>query len=478
MWLKDGWNGTRYLDVGGNAIGVNITSFSVFAPAAPISYGDIYVDENGWWHDDGMHNASTTPIQAAVDNATAGDVICVKAGSYTENVDVNKRLTLRGESANVVTVRAEDISDHVFEVTADYVNISGFNVSGATGSNAGMYLGSGVDHCNLSSNNITNNSEGIHLAPTASGNIINFNNIVSNIISNSPYGIANENVNETVNAENNWWGDVSGPSGAGNGTGDAISAHVDYDPWLDSPYPEGRSIYFTNAIVTTVNGTTEIDAREVADTNVTISTTAPVNVTIGNFSMNPRAVFEGDVEKYIDVHVNDTMNVSWIEIRLYYTDDEITDLYEYTLRMYWLNGSAWEECLDSGVKTIDVGNYSGYVWANISNDTTPSLSEFDGLPLIACGRKQPLPLAPRSRSAGTYLSPTSKPALAPSPLVTPTPGPSPTPTPAPSPLVTPTQSPSPAQTSSFPTNPLSAVSSMITVILIAAVYLVLRRKAR
>jgi hypothetical protein len=281
-----------------------------------------------------------------------------------------------------------------------------------------------------------------------------------------------------VNAENNWWGDVSGPSEAGNGTGDAISVNVNYDPWLDSPYPEGKPISFTNATETTVNVTTEIDARELADTNVTINTTASVNITIGNYSRNPGAVFEGDVEKYIDVHVNDTTNVSWIEIRLYYTDDEITDMYESSLRMYWLNGSAWEECSDSGVNTTGAGNYSGYVWANISNDTTPDLSEFDGLPLTACGRKRPLPLAPRSRSAGTYLSPTSKPALAPSPLVTPTPGPSPALPPASSPLVTPTQSPSPAQTSSFPTNPLSAVSSMITVILIAAVYLVLRRKAR
>jgi len=35
MWLEDGWNGTRYLNTSGNVVGVNITSFSVFAPAAP-----------------------------------------------------------------------------------------------------------------------------------------------------------------------------------------------------------------------------------------------------------------------------------------------------------------------------------------------------------------------------------------------------------------------------------------------------------
>ena len=35
-----------------------------------------------------------------------------------------------------------------------------------------------------------------------------------------------------VTAENNWWGDDSGPSGNGPGSGDAVSANVDYDPWI------------------------------------------------------------------------------------------------------------------------------------------------------------------------------------------------------------------------------------------------------
>ena len=37
---------------------------------------------------------------------------------------------------------------------------------------------------------------------------------------------------ETINATCNWWGDDSGPSGEGFGSGAAVSTNVDYNPWL------------------------------------------------------------------------------------------------------------------------------------------------------------------------------------------------------------------------------------------------------
>ncbi len=60
-----------------------------------------------------------TPIQDVIDGAGDGDVIYVHAGTYVENVDVGKRLTLIGDGADVVTVRAEDATDHVFVIAAD-----------------------------------------------------------------------------------------------------------------------------------------------------------------------------------------------------------------------------------------------------------------------------------------------------------------------------------------------------------------------
>ncbi len=40
---------------------------------------------------------------------------------------------------------------------------------------------------------------------------------------------------EPINALSNWWGTSDGPSGAGTGSGDAISANISFTPFLDDP---------------------------------------------------------------------------------------------------------------------------------------------------------------------------------------------------------------------------------------------------
>jgi hypothetical protein len=38
-----------------------------------------------------------------------------------------------------------------------------------------------------------------------------------------------------LNFTGNWWGDASGPSGFGPGTGDSVSDYVDFSGWLTEP---------------------------------------------------------------------------------------------------------------------------------------------------------------------------------------------------------------------------------------------------
>jgi parallel beta-helix repeat protein len=164
----------------------------------------LYVNESGWWRVDGVFNVSEMPIRAAVGAADAGDAIFVWNGSYTENVEVNKTLTLEGEGADVVVVTAASSADHVFAVTADYVNISGFAVRGATDNDiAGIYLDD-VDYCDISENNVYGNDDGVILS-SSSNNTLENNTVNSNTddgiyVSGS---INNTLTNNTVSLNNN-----------------------------------------------------------------------------------------------------------------------------------------------------------------------------------------------------------------------------------------------------------------------------------
>ena len=119
-------------------------------------------------------------IQWAIENATEGDIIIIRDGTYIENVDVNKRLTIRSENGSSL-VRAAGQNDHVFEITADYVNIIGFTVEGATEWSAGIYIH--ADYCNISDNNCSNNEYGIYLFESIN------NNLSNNTCSNNRDGI-------------------------------------------------------------------------------------------------------------------------------------------------------------------------------------------------------------------------------------------------------------------------------------------------
>ena len=114
------------------------------------------------WYVDDDGAADFSKIQEAVNAASSGDDIIVKDGIYTENIDINKdHLTIKSENeVDLTIVQAANPDDHVFEVTADYVNINGFTVKGATGYwKAGIYIDAG--HCSISDNNLLNNNFGI-----------------------------------------------------------------------------------------------------------------------------------------------------------------------------------------------------------------------------------------------------------------------------------------------------------------------------
>jgi len=54
-----------------------------------------------------------------------------------------------------------------------------------------------------------------------------------NSIHGNGTGVSND-IGGSVNAECNWWGAANGPSAVASGSGDKVSASVDYEPWLES----------------------------------------------------------------------------------------------------------------------------------------------------------------------------------------------------------------------------------------------------
>jgi parallel beta-helix repeat (two copies) len=153
-----------------------------------------YVDDDGADYPD----ADYTKIQDAVDAANPGDTIIVYPGTYSENVDVNKdHLTIQSENgADSTIVQAANLYEHTFKITADYVSISGFTITGAseeypppsgsypTGSYSGIYL-SEAEHCNILDNNISDNNNGIFSSYSS------YNEITGNTFTNNSDALGN-----------------------------------------------------------------------------------------------------------------------------------------------------------------------------------------------------------------------------------------------------------------------------------------------
>ena len=130
---------------------------------------------------------------------------------------------------------------------------------------------------------LTHNTYGMN-ALGASNPVVNY----CDIYDNQYMGINNVNESFVINAENNWWGDNSGPTHSGNpsGTGDIVSDAVDYDPWLtnDANNPDmgdvslngGITAFDASLILQDVVGSITLNALQemVADVSAVAGVTA------------------------------------------------------------------------------------------------------------------------------------------------------------------------------------------------------------
>ena len=152
---------------------------------------------------DGSGGGRFLTIGDALENAFAGEIILVAPGIYTENLFVDSQVTIRAESGNPeeTVIRAADPGAPVIHVTRRVLEIRGFTVEGANGSDApensaGIFL-DGARDCTLADNVFRDNTCAVFLKNSDDCSLIN-----NTVEGNGSYGIRLENA-ESNRLENN-----------------------------------------------------------------------------------------------------------------------------------------------------------------------------------------------------------------------------------------------------------------------------------
>ncbi len=175
-------------------------------------------------------------IQTAIDNASAGNVVCVKAGTYNENLTINKSITLVALNSPNSTDNTTIIGGVTLESNS---TLKGFVInSGRLSSGAKVGVSIYFSNTKVSDNIIeginfpigSNATHGIHVYNSGS-NILISNNLIENVNNTNnggSYGIMvqanSDNVkilhNTITNISGKWVGGVSAsPSGSSGITG-------------------------------------------------------------------------------------------------------------------------------------------------------------------------------------------------------------------------------------------------------------------
>ncbi|MDG6220048.1 MAG: NosD domain-containing protein, partial [Candidatus Thermoplasmatota archaeon] len=142
-----------------------------------------WVEENGWeMIDTRIYNPAKSTyhatIQDAIEYADEGDALFVSPSIYFENILIDKTITIVGASPENTIIQGNGVGVAI-TVTASWVNISGFTI---TGNEMGVAL-VGSTNCTISNNSITNNWLAVYLEES------HHNTITNNTLASNDYGV-------------------------------------------------------------------------------------------------------------------------------------------------------------------------------------------------------------------------------------------------------------------------------------------------
>ncbi|VVB89016.1 Periplasmic copper-binding protein (NosD) [uncultured archaeon] len=245
-------------------------------------------------------------VQDAIDNASAGDTILVRSGTYYESVNVSKPLTLRGvDTGGGKPVVDSNGSGDVITFSADGIMLDGFNATNGKSFNAGIMIasnnstviGSDISHNNygiilyfssnntLYNNSITENRDGFILY-TSSNNIVH-----SNIVLNNYYAMYLFYSSDNNTIYNNLFNNTYDLGYSGSNRNRWNTTKTEIASIVGGPYLGGN--LWENLDGTGVSLTcTDSDKDWICDSNYTLS---PENVDYLPLAVPPHAYVNGTV---------------------------------------------------------------------------------------------------------------------------------------------------------------------------------------
>ena len=155
----------------------------------------IYVDDDG--------GADYTQIQKAIDNASVGDTIFVRNGTYYETLIINKSINLIGASKDKTIIDFQNTNEinqnNIVFIEADNCTIKELKIIG-TGTTNSDTVGININasYNTISNNIILNNYKGVYIGEDSKNN-----NVSLNTVSNNLYGIATSHSDTNYISKNN-----------------------------------------------------------------------------------------------------------------------------------------------------------------------------------------------------------------------------------------------------------------------------------
>ena len=168
-------------------------------------------------------------------------------------------------------------------ITGNTITNCGISTSGwaSAGILVSTYYGAGTA-ATITGNTLTGNEYGIAIGYDAGDTSVvtaHFNNISGNTD-----GVDTTSGTVTTDATYNWWGDNSGPGGVGPGTGDTVSANVNYDSWTtEKTTSTGTG---TASVTPSAGNITGLSAVAEGSLPLAAQATKPISFPDGLFSFN------------------------------------------------------------------------------------------------------------------------------------------------------------------------------------------------